>query len=210
MKFAVIIPTRDRPKCFERCKEQLANQTLKPSKVYAISYPSESDEMDLVERVKIGVDVAHADGIDLVFIIEDDDAYPKDYFARFEPFFDKYEFFGDEYTTYYNIRNTTYRTWHHPSRSSLFTTGFKISALDLFNWPANNEKFLDIKLWEYARRKKKIFIKTGAVGIKGHGEGKTGGKGHIMKLTIHDKDLSFLKSKVNGSFEFYQQLMKTL
>lgn len=208
MNFAAIIPTRDRPKCFARCQDQLAIQTLKPTKVYAISYPAESEEMDLVQRVGVGVETAKADGIDLVFIIEDDDIYSHNYFERFSPFFSKYEFFGDDHTTYYNLKNKTYRTWHHPNRASLFTTGFKISALNLFNWPADNEKFLDIKLWDYARRRKKIFIDTGAIGIKGHGEGKSGGKGHYMRMTHLDKDLTYLKSRTNGSFDFYEQLMK--
>ncbi len=209
MKFAVIIPTRDRPKFYDHCIEQLSAQTLKPSKVYVIYYPPDSEEMDLVQRVRIGLDCIKAEGIDLVFILEDDDSYPTNYFERFSPFFNNYEFFGDQSTTYYNLKNKTYNTWHHPGRSSLFTTGFKISALSDFNWPADNEKFLDIKLWHHARTKKRKFIDTGAIGIK-HAVGKTGGKGHYMRMKNVDVDLKFLKQHTNGSFEFYQQAMKSL
>jgi hypothetical protein len=209
MNFAVIIPTRDRPKFFEHCKEQLAQQTVKPSKVYAITYPPETEDFDLCERVKVGVQMAKGDGIDLVFIVEDDDKYPENYFERFAPFFNHYEFFGDDKTCYYHLKNKTYRTWHHPYRASLFTTGFKISALNNFDWPADNERFLDIKLWNYARHRKKKFVDTGAIGIK-HSIGKCGGKGHYMRFKDVDVDLKFLESKTNGSFEFYKELMKTL
>lgn len=210
MNFAAIIPDRgDRKQFFDHCLDQVSRFTLKPTKVYAITYPPDNDEMDLVKRLRVGVQMASDDGIDLVFVIESDDAYPKDYFERFAPFFKDYEFFGDETTTYYNLRNKTHRTWTHSHRSSLFTTGFKISALNLFDWPTDNEKFLDITLWNYARRRKKIFVNAGAVGIK-HGIGKVGGKGHIMRMTHLDKDLKYLKANTNGSFEFYEQLMKTL
>lgn len=209
MNFAVIIPTRDRPMFFEHCKEQVASQTLKPEKVYAITYPPQSDDVDLCQRVKTGVEAAKADGIDLVFIIEDDDSYPVDYFERFAPHFSKYEFFGDDHTTYYHLKNRTYKIWHHPYRASLFTTGFKISALNNFNWPADNERFLDIKIWQYARHRKRVFVDTGAIGIK-HGLGKTGGKGHYMRFKDVDVDLKFLQQHTNGSFEFYKNLMTIL
>jgi hypothetical protein len=210
MNFAAIVPTRDRPKCFANCKRQLDRQTLQPDNRYYMAFDPQSSDMDLVKRVRNGVELARKDGMDIVMIVEDDDSYPDDYFERFQPFFKDYEFFGDDSTTYYHLKNKTYRTWYHPNRASLFTTGFKISALNLFEWPADNEKFLDIRLWDYARRRKKKFVDTGAIGIKGHGEGKTGGKGHIMRLTNLDKDLSFLKSKVNGSFEFYENIIKGL
>ena len=65
-----------------------------------------------------------------------------------------------------------------------------MSALDGFEWPADNERFLDIKLWNWARQNRKMkFVDTGAIGIKGHNEGKTGGKGHTMKFPKLDKDL---------------------
>lgn len=207
--FAVIVPTRDRRMFFDHCREQLDRQTLQPKARYYISYAPTSPEMDLVRRVKSGIELAQRDGIDLVFIVEDDDKYPDDYFQRFQPYLKDFEFFGDEFTTYYNLRNQTYRTWHHPNRASLFTTAFKISALNLFDWPADNEKFLDIKLWQYARRRKKKFVKTDAIGIK-HNLGLVGGKGHIMRFNNVDTNLKFLREHTNGSFDFYQQIMKQL
>lgn len=210
MNFAAIIPDRgDRPEFLQQCMKQIRRFTLQPTEVYAVSYPPSSDKVDLVQRVRAGISLASKNGIDIVFIIENDDFYPEDYFDRFAPFFPNYEFFGDDHTTYYNLKNKTYRTWHHPFRSSLFTTGFKISALNLFEWPPDDYPFLDIRLWEYAKRRKKKFIDSGAVGIK-HGVGKTGGKGHYMRFTDVDVDLKFLKSRVNGSIDFYENMMKKI
>lgn len=210
MNFAAIIPDRgDRKPFFDHCLEQVDKFTLKPNGVYCMTYPPDSEEMDLVQRIKTGVQLVRNDGFDLVFVIESDDSYPSNYFEQFAPYFGKYDFFGDDYTTYYHLKNKTYKTWHHPGRASLFTTGFKISALKGFNWPSDNERFLDIKLWQFARGKKVKFVDTGAVGVK-HGLGKTGGKGHYMRFKDVDVDLKFLESRTNGSFEFYKQIMGTL
>lgn len=206
MKFAAIVPDRgDRVQFFNHCVDQISRMTLKPDKVFAITYPPHSEDMDLVERVRCGIEQVIDIGIDLTFIIESDDSYPSNYFEQFQPYFDKYDFFGDAYSTYYNLRNKTYNTWHHPGRSSLFTTGFKISALEGFNWPADNERFLDIRLWQFAKGKKVKFVDTGAIGIK-HAVGKVGGKGHFMKMRNVDVDYKYLQSKTNGSFEFYKNL----
>ena len=85
MKFAVIIPTRDRPRLLERCIWQMERQTLRPNRVFIIGYPPDNDEMDLVPRVKAGVELAIECGIDLVFIVEDDDFYEPNHFERFKP-----------------------------------------------------------------------------------------------------------------------------
>lgn len=210
MKFAVIIPDRgDRPEFLNHCIKQLERFTLIPDKVCIVCDPPKTDDFDIVSRIKEGIELVKQADIDLVFIMENDDFYPPDYFARFHPHFVNFEFFGDEYTTYYNLKNKTYRTWHHPRRSSLFTTGFKISALDRFQWPDDNERFLDIKLWQYANSRKRKFVRTDAIGIK-HGIGKTGGKGHYMRFTDVDMDLKFLKSRVNGSIDFYKSIMEKL
>jgi hypothetical protein len=206
MKFAALIPDRgDRPQFYNHCLEQIKRMTLKPDRIFAITYQPHSEEMDLVERVRYGIDLVIQSEINLVFILESDDNYPANYFEQFQPYFEKYDFFGDQNTTYYNLKNKTYNTWHHAGRSSLFTTGFKLSALDGFTWPKDNERFLDIKLWQFARGKKVKFVNTGAVGIK-HAVGKVGGKGHFMRMKNVDVDYKYLQSKTNGSFEFYKNL----
>lgn len=144
--------------------------------------------------------MAKQDGFDLVFIIENDDFYPKDYFDTIPDA----DFIGSDITTYYNLRNNTYQNFSHHKRSSLFTTGFKISALKGFNWPPDDYPNLDMRLWAF--RKKFRMRETGAIGIK-HGVGKVGGRGHSMAMKYTDQDWEWLKSRVDiDAFTFYKSL----
>jgi hypothetical protein len=177
-----------------------------------VLYEPTSEAIDIVPRIKYGIDVAKRHGCEYAYIIESDDYYPKDYFQQLT--FEDYDFIGYSDTIYYNINSRTYQYMEHPERSSLFCTGFKISALDGFNWDSIPEdyKWLDIKLWEYANRtdkKIKLLRNNTCLGIKGHGQGKYAGKGHTMLLKNSDPDLSFLKARVDEeAFKFYGDLMK--
>lgn len=184
---------------------------VKPDCSYFIDYKPTSDKVDLVERVQKGVDMARADGFDTVFVVEDDDYYPVDYFKQFNRW--DYTFWGAEQTTYYNLKSRTYTHFQHPGRSSLFVTGFKISALNGFAWTAPKGRFLDIALWEYAERSllpKQLLNTSQAVGMK-HNLGLCAGKGHVMRGKNTDDDLQWLKNNVDkGAFEFYSELMKRI
>lgn len=207
--FCAIIPDRgDRPELTEFCLKQLDRMIRKPDMVFHIKNKPESERYDLISRVYRGTLTAKAEGIDWCFVIENDDYYPANYFDRFTPYFDKYDFIGEEQTFYYNLKNLTHKTLEHKFRSSLFTTAFRISALNNFEWPPDTTPFLDIELWKYARFKRRMFIKTGAIGIK-HGLGMCGGKGHQMNFK--NPDLEWLKNNVDEmGFEFYTGLMEKL
>lgn len=205
--YAIITPTRDRPKMLEFCKYQVSQFTIKPEKHYIIDYVPVSDSVDISERVFAGVQKAKSDGIDLVFVVEDDDFLPFNYIERYGDV-SQHDFFGSEKTIYYHLRNRTYQDFKHPLRSSLFTTGFRVSAVDNFIWPRNNA-FVDIELWRHAKPfRKKFIMETGAVGIKGHGFGKSGGKGHSMKFQKSDYNYNWLRKNVScEAFEFYMSLI---
>lgn len=212
MKFCVIIPDRgDRPEFTEHCFRQLDRMTLKPGITIHMNGEPESSAFDLVQRVFKGVKTAQNAGYDLCFIIENDDYYPSNYFERFAPYFDDFHFFGSESSLYYNLKNQTHNTFQHPHRASLFTTGFKISGLNNFEWPQADRPFLDIDLWKYARHKKRKFIDTGAIGMK-HGLGLCGGKGHKMYWPKnYDKGMNRLRNIVDQeSFQFYRQMANKL
>lgn len=200
--FAVIVPTRgDRPQFFEFCKHQLDRQTIQPKARYYIAYEPENNEMDLVRRIKSGIELAKRDGVDLIFCFEDDDSYPRDYFQRYLPRFKQANFIGDSMTYYYNVVTKRWSDFRHSGRSSLFTTAFRVSALEGFKWPDDNARFLDLSLWKFAKRK--AFVNSGAIGIK-HGTGLVGGKGHKMRLNYSDPEMKWLKSKVEDyQFQFY-------
>jgi hypothetical protein len=211
-KFCAIIPDRkDRPELTDFCLKQLRRMSVYPDQVYHMSYiPEMCGEFDLVSRVRSGVSEAMKDGFDWCFIIENDDYYPVNYFERFLPYLNRHDFIGDQLTTYYNLRNLTYQRFNHPFRSSLFTTAFRISALNNFEWPGDVNPFLDIELWKYARFKRRAFINTGAVGMK-HGLGLCGGKGHVMNMKESDWNLSWLEKNVDEmSFQFYKGLVEKL
>lgn len=211
MKFCAIIPDRgDRSDLTAHCFKQLKRMKTYPDKVYHINYTPKSEGYDLIDRVIEGTMRAKADGIDWCFIIENDDYYPVRFFDGYLPYFERHDFIGDQYTVYYNLRNLTHKEFSHPHRSSLFTTAFRISALNNFEWPRDENPFLDIELWKYARFKRRAFINTGAIGIK-HGLGLCGGKGHKMHMQNHDQDLNWLSSHVDEiSFQFYKGMIEKL
>lgn len=212
MSYCTITPTRpgERKPLFEHCIWQLNRMNGgPPNNAYIMNDPPRSGEVDLVPRIKQGVELAKRDGFTHIFIAEDDDFYTIDYLKRPLDF----DFFGYSDTTYYHLRNRTYANFIHPRRSSLFTTAFKISALDRFVWPADNTVFLDVEIWKFAMRgrfKVKLLKGNPCLGLK-HGVGLTGGKGHRMTFKNKDPELKFLKSRVDPeSFQFYKDLMLKL
>lgn len=213
--FCTITPTRgDRPELLEFCKHQLQRMTIRPAQSYFINYPPKSKHFDLTERVIEGVRRAALDGFDKVFIVEEDDFYNARYFEHFTFHGnDKIDFIGSRHTVYYSVRHQRYTEINHPGRSSLFTTGFKISSLNGFKWPDPTEVFLDLKLWEFAaKRKYTKFIDQDiapfAIGIK-HGLGLCGGKGHTMTHKQWDDRLDYLCRHTDSeAFQFYVGLMQ--
>lgn len=205
--FCTITPTRgDRGQLLEFCKHQLSRMTVKPDKSYFIDYTPKGTDVDLVARVREGIRQAEADGFDRCFIVEDDDFYPADYFFLMPDA----DFIGDDHTIYYHLYFKSWQEWAHPQRASLFTTGFKISALKDFKWIPDNERFLDISLWNYVKNQHKsvFWRKSGAVGIK-HGIGLCGGKGHIQRGKNQDQQMEWLKAHVDTeAYTFYSTLKK--
>lgn len=204
--FAIITPTRgDRPELLNFLRSRIPAEY----EHIIVDYKPFSEDVDLVNRIKHGIELAKQKGFDYVFIAEDDDYYPKDFFDTIH--FEDTDFYGFATSHYYNLSNQTYQTFEHIDRSSLFCTGFRISALDRFNWPPANWKFLDIRLWEYANNgyfKIDLHHTNPCVGIKGHKFGKHAGKGHTMRLKYDDPTLSCLKEMVDmEAFQFYNKII---
>jgi hypothetical protein len=208
MDIATITPNRgqDRPQFLGFCADQLLRLNPKPAKIYMIDDEPMSDQVDIVPRLQAGVAMAKAKGIEYAFIIESDDYYPASYLSNFSS---GYDFYGFSTTIYYNLRNRSFKQQSHPGRSSLFCTGFKISALDGFVWPENNTRFVDIALWNYCRQAKKkaqLLTINPTLGIK-HGIGLVGGKAHGWDMPNKDYDLKYLRSRVDDTaFEFYRKI----
>lgn len=206
-KFALITPNRggERDQLLQFCKDQVGRFHFKANH-YVINHYPETEECDLIPRVKKGIAMAKADGIDWIVMIESDDYYPADYLDRIIPYMSQFDFIGDPTTIYYNLRNRTYSEMSHAGRASLFTTSFRISALEGFKFPVETSPFLDIPLWEFARKKRCKFLPLGCIGIK-HGIGKVGGKGHKLQGRNSDPDLKWLEANTHpDSFEFYKSV----
>lgn len=205
--YAIITPTRDRPKMLEFCKYQVSKFLIQPAKHYIIDFKPRSNSVDISERVKLGVELAKNDGIDLVFIIEDDDKYDMTYIDMFGDL-TGVDFAGVDNTIYYHIKNRTWGIFSHPYRASLFQTAFRVSAMSKFRWPEHTP-FVDIEVWKHARNFKTKFISdSGSIGIKGHGIGITGGKGHQIKFNKKDPNFDYLKENVSEeAFKFYMSLI---
>jgi len=196
MRIAAITPTRgDRPKFLENCITQMQNQTVKLDKHYIIDYPPTSNEVDLIERVKYGIELAKKDGIDFVFIIEDDDYYPTDFIEK--TYKEGFDIIGYDSTVYYHIGIKGKKEMTHPERSSLFCTAFKTNALDFFEYPNPTEPYLDLKIWKWGVKNLVYYLHHNilAVGIK-HGVGICGGNGHDVNRFKYDLDPNFFINKL--------------
>ena len=215
-EFCAITPTRgDRPELLKHCRTMMMDQVVKPTKHYIIDYKPLNDECDIIPRIKQGLEMAKNDGFEYAFIIEDDDYYPVNYFLQ-SPF-TNFDFVGIDTTIYYHLQNSKYCFLDHNGRSSLFCTGFKISALDNFVWPVDNYPFLDIALWEYAKEMKKNYWlfapQNMPIGIK-HNIGKSAGSGHNANakyFNLTDENNRFLLNSIYPPYhKFYINLKNKL
>lgn len=207
----LLTPDRgDRATLFAHCRRQVSlfEQNGHKVKHWLLNEEPRTDKPDLTARIQRGYNLVKEEGNewDWIFIVENDDNYPVDYLTRLMPYFADYDFIGSDRTIYYNIRNRTWEQSHHPNHSSLFCTAFKVSAMEKFKWHMAHPVFLDLDIWKYARRFRRKFIDTGAIGIKGHGQGLCGGKGHVQKFNNADPDLSWLRANTGDSFPFYESL----
>lgn len=208
IEYCAIIPDRgDRPEFTQHCLERLRSFKLPfDMAIVHIDYAPFNTNFDLVKRIQTGIANAKNHGYKKAFIVENDDWYPESYFQPFEN-----DFVGYSDTIYYHIKNKTWEHTQHPTHSSLFTTAFRISALDGFIWPRPDNVFLDIELWKHAKRKNFSLKKDNpCIGIK-HGMGLCGGMGHRQTFPFKDYEMKWLESKVDTkSLGLYKELGKSM
>lgn len=204
--FCTITMSRgDRGQLLDFCKQQLSRMTIQPKETFFITHEPTSESIDLTLRLRLGIAAAEKAGIDVCYIIEDDDYYPAKYFEHMD--MTGLDFIGSSETIYYNLNFKTYQEFKHPTRSSLCFTGFRVSAVRHFSWPPDDTVFLDMVMWRYAQRKRhKLIDMPVGLGIK-HGIGKTAGVGHRMKLRSEDPNMEFLKLFVDSeAYAFYRTI----
>lgn len=211
-RIATLTPDRgDRPQFMAQCLAQIDRFIPSPDFVIQVTYAPISNQVDLIPRVKKGIEIAKQNDIDVIYMIESDDKYDSNYLEQL-PIGD-YDFIGYNSTIYYNIRKRTWERTYH-DHSSLFCTAFKVSALEGFVWPPDDYLWLDLALWKFAKQNNKkwklLDCEPPCIGIK-HGVGKVGGRGHVQNLKNSDPNMDWLRSKTDPqAFEFYHNINKQL
>lgn len=214
-QLCLITPDRnDRPRFLEHCLWQMDRQTLRAGAHLIIADQAVEGVVDIVPRIRKGINEARKMGFEYCLIIENDDYYPDDYIERMSRYFDRGAgLIGIDHTTIYSLQQKSYRSSEHPGRASLFCTGFKISDLDNYTWPEDTLLYFDMHLWRHTCNKQFAFMQKPPIGIK-HGVGYCPGNFHNgisngkpMKRFTDDSNMEWLKSHVRReSFEFYQKL----
>jgi hypothetical protein len=220
MKIGVIIPNRpDRMKFFNHCLLMLKNQTIQPDLILPISYEPLNDDCDITQRYRVGYNQTRNRGLDVVFLIENDDYYAPNYIETMVAAWNdagRPELFGTTSTLYYNIKLFKYFIMGHNTRCSAMATMIKPDLN--FNWPVDSEPYFDVHIWMVALKQNGMQLtraqftpdKTICFGIK-HGVGKMGGKCHINRLEHYtgprgfdDATHDWLKKNTDKeSFNFY-------
>lgn len=214
-RICLITPDRnDRPKFLEHCKWQMQNQTIQAGAHFIINDPAVDGVVDIVPRIRKGIELARSSRFQFCFIIENDDYYPDWYLEKVTRYFDcGADLVGIEETVIYSLQFPGYRSSIHPGRSSLFSTAVRISALDNYVWPEDTLLYFDMHLWKHNCKKQFINPFFQPTGIK-HGEGFCPGNfhdgisnGRPMRNFIDDSNYLWLRRRVRSkSFSFYQSL----
>lgn len=205
-KIGIIIPDRgDRPSFMEHCMRMLESQTLQPFIVSVVNYHPVNSDIDITARYRTGYDSLRNKGLDVIFLIENDDWYSDDYLETMYNgwlFHNKPDIFGCTYTVYYHLNLKRHFTFHHIDRSSAMNTMLRPDMQ--FEWCKDSDPYTDMHLWTTL---KGITWNPGRIicmGMK-HGIGKCGGYMHISRLHRFDTaDDGLLQKTVDAnSLAFY-------
>jgi len=203
---AVIIPDRgDRKLMTSNCLRMMAEQTIQPT-IFLMDEKPKSELPDITYRYRKGYE--QTKDFELVFFIETDDWYHPNYlYTMYSCWLSegKPDIIGIDYTYYYHIKLRKYFKYGHVGRASMMNTAMK-PGLD-FKWPNDNFRFVDMYLWDKIKGLTISPEHPISIGIKGHGEGMTGGTGHNNKLFRYvNDDNGFLERHLDKeSFYFYDQ-----
>lgn len=215
MRVGIILPTRgDRKEFIKHAQYLISKQTIQPMYMAFMDYEPESKEKDISQRYRRGYDKLRNKNLDCILFFEDDDFYSATYIetqitawvAHGKP-----DLFGTNFTHYYHLREKSYFTMYHDTRSSAMSTLIKPDLN--FEWCPDHEPYTDTHLWMASGLKGITYKPSGiiCIGIK-HGVGLTGGSFHTDRLqTFHgdratsDANGDWLSAHTDAkSFEFYR------
>lgn len=185
-------------------------QSLLPKIITIVNDTPTSKECDITKRYRMGYDRLRNLGLDVVFLIENDDWYAVNYFEKMLFYWDHYnrnDIFGTNYTIYYHLKLKAWHKMLHDDRASAMNTLIKADLN--FNWGNDNDPYTDMHLWKTLKGQTFEAPEIISIGMK-HGIGKCGGAFHIDRLQRYinkDEDMLWLKRKIDqNSFDFYSQI----
>lgn len=228
VNITAITLTGSRPEAFELCERYLTRQTLRPSRWIVVDDGREWMDMSCgqevirlppIEGISLNRNLAAALSVcshydEVIFIIEDDEWYHKDYIATVAPYLERNLVAGEGYAKYYSV---TRRRWfphgniHH---ASFCQTAFRFEVLDVLDeLCGTGNPYLDLPLWRHPRcfcRSHLIMDRQNnplVVGIKGMPGRKGIGLGHdkmwAMSNGVADPDLVQLRAWIGADADNY-------
>lgn len=211
LKIGVVLPTRgDRPQFLNFAIEQLNNQTRQADVIEIVDDPPENQEKDITKRYRIGCQRIIKKNVDLIFFIEDDDWYDKQYIEKMIKKWQengKPDLFGINSTVYYHLKTKKCINFNHPERASAMNTIVTPQIIKNIIWPPDDEVSFDLYLWNFFKGKTCNFEKKYSIGIK-HGIGLSGGIGHDAdNYKNSEEDPDWLKNNVDSyAFDVYEKI----
>jgi hypothetical protein len=207
MKIGIIIPHRNnRPFFLMNCFRMIDAQTVKADIVELINESPLDEKVDITWRYKTGYDRLRNQGLDAIFLMEDDDWYAPTYLETMLHEWIKAgspDIFGPNFTIYYHLMLKKYFKFDHDDRSSAMSTLIK-PDMD-FPWCPDSEPYTDMHLWKVIQNKKLFkpdpFI---CIGIK-HGIGLSGGQHHNTRIHRYKYELDLKSFMDPESFRFYDE-----
>lgn len=215
-RIAAVIPTRNnRPDFLAQCLRYLEKQTLPADKIYIVDYQQTVFPTDLKFRYRDGFEAVR-ESVDLIFLIEDDDFYPANYFEKSVKMWESLgrpDLFGCETTIYYHLFTRAYWKDRHAGRASAFATAISSRAAENVIWESIDPLWVDIGLWRQVPNRA-TYSEPLAIGIK-HGIGKCGGVGHNRQFyrrrpnVFTDPQYAWLRENTDReTFEFFMQQVR--
>jgi len=202
----IIVPDRgDRPKMLANCLRMMGDYFL-----YVMDEKPKSELPDITYRYRIGYETLSIMDFELIVFIENDDWYHPEYVDFIYTSWvenGRPDLIGIDYTYYYHLGLRKYFKYGHAGRASMMNTAIKPGLI--FKWPVDTYRFVDMYLWQKLKGVTVSPEKIYSIGMKGHGEGMTGGTGHCDKIFRYiNDDNGFLESTLDKeSFEFYDKFI---
>jgi len=162
-------------------------------------------DVDITLRYRMGYDAFRNKGMDVIFLIENDDWYAPDYIEQMYKAWElhnKPDILGQQSTLYYHLNLRRYFYFHHMDRSSAMNSMLKPDLN--FEWCKDNDPYTDMHLWTTLKGVTWAPPRIICIGMK-HGIGKCGGYMHVSRLhRFTEQDNGLLAATVDAaSFEFY-------